>query len=103
MASSKKDWREFLTLLKNASGEGKLELLLEVFLTPAEQEDLTKRYQIIRSLLAMDKTQRVIAKELGLSIAKITRGANALKRTPSRTLSFLSGSLKEQKHEKNSS
>lgn len=96
MNTLKHDWQEFILLIENFAHDQKVETLLDIFLTHAEQEDLTKRYQIIRSFLIGGKPQREIAKELGISIAKVTRGANALKSTPTRAVSFLTNKLRKK-------
>jgi TrpR family transcriptional regulator, trp operon repressor len=51
----------------------------ELFLTPEERKDLTHRFLIIQELISEEKTQREIAKNLGVSIAQITRGSNMWK------------------------
>jgi TrpR family transcriptional regulator, trp operon repressor len=52
-------------------------LFSEVF-TPAELEDLTLRWKLLAQL-ADGMTQRDIAKDLGISLCKITRGSRLLK------------------------
>ena len=47
-------------------------------LTKSEIETLSKRWRIL-DLLAKGKTQREIAKELQVSLCKVTRGAKILK------------------------
>ncbi len=51
--------------------------ILTDLLTPAEIEDLWLRCEIVRKLLD-GVPQREIARELGVSIAKVTRGSLAL-------------------------
>ena len=51
---------------------------LEDILTPVEFEDIITRWQIIKQL-SRGVPQREIAKQLGVSIAKITRGSRELK------------------------
>ena len=51
--------------------------LLEI-LTASEVETLSKRWRILKMLKA-GKTQREIAKELNVSLCKVTRGAKILK------------------------
>lgn len=51
----------------------------ELFLTPEERKDLTHRFLIMQELISEEKTQREIAKDLGVSIAQITRGSNMWK------------------------
>jgi TrpR family trp operon transcriptional repressor len=58
-------------------------------LTPKEKADLKTRILIIKELLKKEKTQRQIAKYLNLSIAKITRGSNELKRTNDKIVKYL--------------
>lgn len=72
-------WRGFKELCHAAVKEDKLEALLELFLTLEEQEDLALRFQLIKALLEGKSPQREIAKDLQISISKITRGSNALK------------------------
>ena len=51
--------------------------LLEI-LTESEVETLSKRWQILK-LIKAGKTQREIAKELNVSLCKVTRGSKILK------------------------
>ena len=51
----------------------------ELFLTINEREELLARYHITKELLKGEKTQREIAEQHKVSIAKITRGSNQLK------------------------
>ncbi len=66
-------------LINSPSKQLSYELFLFLF-TSQELEQLTARFEIVQSLVQAKKTQREIAAELGLSIAKITRGSNELKR-----------------------
>ncbi|GAB4185401.1 MAG: trp operon repressor [Simkaniaceae bacterium] len=74
-----KNWREFLNLCLNMKNSEELDKLFQLFLTHEEREDIVRRYLLIKELLKGDLTQREIAEKLGISIAKITRGSNALK------------------------
>ncbi len=51
---------------------------LKEILTPAEQKDLSLRWQLME-MLVEGTSQRQIAAELGISLCKITRGAKILK------------------------
>ena len=51
---------------------------LQDLLTPRERESLAERWQIVR-LLAQGLPQREVAKKLGVSISKVTRGARVLR------------------------
>ena len=52
--------------------------LFSEFFTPAEIDDFTLRWKLL-SELASGKTQREIAKDLHISLCKITRGSRLLK------------------------
>jgi len=52
--------------------------LLQDFLTPQELEDLVLRWEIIK-LLHTGMPQREIAKQLGVAIGTVSRGARELK------------------------
>jgi TrpR family trp operon transcriptional repressor len=54
-----------------------LEDLLEDLLTPQEFEEIATRWQLVQ-LLDESMPQREIAKKLGVSISKITRGSREL-------------------------
>lgn len=56
--------------------------LLNELMSKSEMNDLVKRWQLMEELMA-GKTQRAIAKELGVSLCKITRGATILKQKKS--------------------
>lgn len=79
MNSDKDGWRGFLKLCAQAKGEKELDELLWLFLTHEEIAAIRDRYLIVKELLKQEKSQREIAKDLGVSIAKITRGSNFLK------------------------
>lgn len=73
---------ELLQLCCEINQPETMQQLFELFFTDEEQKALGHRYLIIRELLLEKKTQREVAREFGISIAKITRGSNALKRSP---------------------
>lgn len=77
--SEEDGWRGFLSLCSKAESPRRLDELLWLFLTLEERKDIATRYLIVRELVQGKKTQREMAKELGVSIAKITRGSNFLK------------------------
>ncbi len=72
-------WRGFLSLCLKAETPAGLDELFGLFLTPEEREDLSTRHLIVQELVRGKMTQREMAKNLGVSIAKITRGSNSLK------------------------
>lgn len=75
----KSPWKSFLSLCLKSHNTDELSQLLDCFLTIEEKKDITDRYQIIKGLLDGKLTQRDMAEKLNVSIAKITRGSNALK------------------------
>lgn len=65
----------------------KMEKFFSEIFTPAELDDLAKRWQLIAEL-AEGRTQRDISKRLKISLCKITRGAKILKDEKSITRSI---------------
>lgn len=82
-------WKSFLTLCLKTQNTHELSQLFDCFLTIEERNDIADRYLIIKALLDEKLTQREISKKLNVSIAKITRGSNALKSIDSKTKRFL--------------
>ncbi len=76
----KDGWKGFIQLCLAAPREEGLSELLDLFLTPEEKENISMRYLIVQGLLSKEKTQRQLSQDLKVSIAKITRGSNELKR-----------------------
>ena len=74
-----KTLHEWLQLAKKAEAASVLDEFLLLFFTPQECEQLEKRHQLIDALVHDQCSQRAIAKDLKVSIAKITRGSHALK------------------------
>jgi TrpR family trp operon transcriptional repressor len=56
-----------------------LESFFYCLLTPAETADIASRWALVKALRE-GKTQREIAKDLGVSLCKITRGSRELKK-----------------------
>ena len=73
----KKDFFELIQVLINIKDPKIMEFFLKDLLTPGEIEDISERLQIVRMLLE-GIPQRKIAKELKVSIAKVTRGSREL-------------------------
>ena len=71
------DIKELANILSKMSEKDILVFLHEI-LTESEISDLSKRWRILK-LLSCDFTQREVAKELGVSLCKVTRGAKILK------------------------
>lgn len=79
MDLEKEGLRRFLGLCLQSEGEGGLEALLRVLLTPTEIHEIAFRVLILRELLQGERTQRAIAQYLRVSLANVTRGSNVLK------------------------
>lgn len=67
--------------------------LLVFLLTPGELDDLYKRLDLVAGILDGTQTQRELSTNLGISIAKVTRGSNELKRCSLELKSFLEKQL----------
>ena len=63
---------------------------LSEILTPSEMNTLTKRWRILK-MLNEGTSQREIAKELSVSLCKVTRGAKILKDTNSICAKIIKG------------
>lgn len=73
----KKYREELIHLLVSIKSPKLMDEFLDDLLTPAEFEDISVRWQIIK-LLSKRVPQREISTGLGVSIAKITRGSREL-------------------------
>jgi TrpR family trp operon transcriptional repressor len=61
---------------------GLIRRFLESLLTPREREEIAGRWELVK-LLERGESQRHVAKRLGMSLCKITRGSRELKRRDS--------------------
>ena len=75
----KKGGCDFIRLCRHTRSDEELDALFQLLFTLDEQEQLATRVELLRALLKGHKPQRAIASELKISIAKITRGSNAVK------------------------
>ncbi|MDR2313894.1 MAG: trp operon repressor [Spirochaetaceae bacterium] len=71
--------RELCRILAEATDPKLLEAFLNCLLTPAETADIAARWALVKALRD-GMPQREIAKTLGLSLCKITRGSRELKK-----------------------
>ncbi len=69
---------EELSVLLSKMTQKDINIFLHEILTDSEISDLSKRWRILK-LLDGNFTQRDVAKELGVSLCKVTRGAKILK------------------------
>ena len=88
-ATDEEGWQRFLSLCLECKTQKELESFFELLLTFDERSDIGGRMLIIKELLNGNKTQREMAKDLQVSIAKITRGSNSLKGTGEDLRGFL--------------
>ena len=70
--------QELSKLIKRINTEAELLCFFKELLTESELETLSKRWRIM-TMLFNGATQREVAKELHVSLCKITRGAAILK------------------------
>jgi TrpR family trp operon transcriptional repressor len=70
---------ELAGALAKADDPALIEAFLRGLLTPAEVADIAARWALVKALREK-KPQREIAKDLGLSLCKITRGSRELKK-----------------------
>lgn len=85
---NQKAWQQFLKATQGQAVED-LKLWFEVLLTQAEQADIADRIRIVQGLLDNKLPQRELAESLQVSISKITRGSNALKRMSPQKIKWL--------------
>jgi len=89
-----KAWQQFLKATEGQNAED-LKLWFEVLLTQAEQADIADRIRILEGLLEDKLPQRELSENLQVSISKITRGSNALKRMSPQKIKWLRALLLE--------
>lgn len=76
--TNEKHKEELLKILLRIKNAKILARFLEDILTPQELEEIIRRWQIVRQLVKR-VPQRTISKNLGVSIATVTRGARVLR------------------------
>ena len=87
---SKQDGRKsFVELCSQAKSNEQLDAIFKTFFTLEEQAQMADRVMLVKALLKGEKTQRELAADLKISIAKITRGSNQLKTTDAALLEYL--------------
>ena len=78
VAAAQADFRDLSRVLSSLPDAAAVERFLRELCTPAECVDLAKRWKLMQELLS-GKTQRAVARELGMSLCRITRGARYAK------------------------
>lgn len=72
-------WFQVIKMLNSQQDAEALHNVMGVLLTQEEREAIGSRLAIMRALLAGEESQREIARRIGVSITKVTRGSNYLK------------------------
>jgi len=85
----KHTWKSFLTLCLKSRDTEELSRILDCFLTMEEKSAIADRFLIVKALIEGKETQRDMSENLHVSIAKITRGSNALKTIDPKLKAFL--------------
>lgn len=93
MSLNQKGWDSFINLCLSTNDESLLSDLFDMFFTSEEKENLALRCLIVKELLQQKRTQRQMAEDLHVSIAKITRGSNELKRISAQLEKYLQSNL----------
>ena len=74
--------REIAQSLAAAGDAVLIRRFLESILTPREREEIAGRWELVK-LLSRGESQRHVARRLGMSLCKITRGSRELKKKDS--------------------
>ncbi|HBI22601.1 MAG TPA: trp operon repressor [Legionella sp.] len=82
-------WQYFLELCVAAEDVTLVSELFDLLFTHEERAGMETRCLIVKELLAQEKTQRQMAHDLQVSIAKITRGSNELKNISPKLKAYL--------------
>lgn len=90
---SEEGWWRFLELCSKLSSTDQLNELFDLFLTHEERDAIALRVMLVNRLLEQKQSQQVIAKELGISLSKMTRGSNAMKTIKPQLREFLKSQL----------
>lgn len=86
-------WKSFIKLVAAAQSPEQLDDLMQALFTYEERDQMALRIELLAELLRKQKPQRQIARELGVSIATITRGSNLLKSIKTKLRFFLEKEL----------
>ncbi len=86
--TNKKYIIELEEVLAKATDRQVVDNFVRLILTSNEQSDIALRWQILK-MLSTGMTQREVASKLGISIAKVTRGARALREHAKKLKFFL--------------
>lgn len=73
---------ELIGIFSEETDKAVMRKMLEELLTPAEREDIAKRWYLLKELYK-GTPQRKIAQDMEISLCKITRGSRILKQDDS--------------------
>ena len=90
MKALNRSTHEIAQILIRSKNEIEMGKLLEDLLTPAELDDVAERIRIVEALLK-GMSQRMVAKQLGVSVSKTTRGSQLIQYGTGTLSSKLSG------------
>ena len=85
---------ELIDIFNQTTDKKKTRALFEELFTGAELKDISKRWYLMKELY-QGKPQRKIAKEMEISLCKITRGSKILKKADSEFKAILSSMYDE--------
>ena len=91
--------REIAELLSKMESADEIFAFLKEILTESELSVLSKRWRILK-MLSEGKTQRDIAKELSVSLCKVTRGSKICKSPNAIVNKLINGDYYEQQNYK---
>lgn len=86
--------KDFVSALSAIKTEEEMQAFVQEIFTEKELSDFEKRWQLMKQLKE-GKTQREIAKNLGISLCKVTRGNKIIKDEFSITNRLLDGDIDE--------
>lgn len=85
---------ELIEIFAKENDRQKVRKLFSEILTPAELTDISKRWYLMKEIYK-GKAQRTIAKEMEISLCRITRGSKILKNQDSEFRKILSDMFDE--------
>ncbi|MHC4950265.1 MAG: Trp family transcriptional regulator [Planctomycetota bacterium] len=94
-SDEKVDLKEICEVLCRIEDSEQMRQFLEELLTPSERHDLALRWELMNRL-KQGIPQRKIAKDLSISLCKITRGAKILKQDHSISKHYLNTGEKDE-------
>ena len=95
LSDSRGDLKDICRVLCTIDSPQQMQDFLTEMLTPSECRDLALRWELMQ-LLKENVPQRQIAKKLGISLCKITRGAKILKQDHSVSKQYLAADEKDE-------